>query len=82
MVGRIHSSLQFGDAGFDVLERGGFGGVIQYAVGGANAARRRSRLIGGMTAFPWLADGVDTHDFCRRLAKRGVLIVLVGCLSD
>ncbi len=32
------------------------------------------RPRGGMTAFPWLAEGVDTRDFCRRLAKRGVLM--------
>jgi aspartate/methionine/tyrosine aminotransferase len=35
-----------------------------------------------MTAFPWLADGLDTRDFCRRLAKRGVLIVPGDCFGE
>ncbi len=37
---------------------------------------------GGMTAFPWLADGADTREFCRRLAKRGVLIVPGDCFGQ
>jgi aspartate/methionine/tyrosine aminotransferase len=40
------------------------------------------RPRGGMTAFPWLADGADTRDFCRRLAKRGVLIVPGDCFGQ
>jgi len=43
------------------------------------------RLIrpgGGMTAFPWLADGTDTREFCRRLAKKGVLIVPGDCFGQ
>jgi aspartate/methionine/tyrosine aminotransferase len=37
---------------------------------------------GGMTAFPWLADGSDTREFCRRLAKKGVLIVPGDCFGQ
>jgi aspartate/methionine/tyrosine aminotransferase len=40
------------------------------------------RPCGGMTAFPWLANGADTRDFCRRLAKRGVLIVPGDCFGQ
>jgi aspartate/methionine/tyrosine aminotransferase len=37
---------------------------------------------GGMTAYPWLADEVDTREFCRRLAKQGVLIVPGDCFGQ
>jgi aspartate/methionine/tyrosine aminotransferase len=37
---------------------------------------------GGMTAFPWLADGTDTREFCRRLARQGVLIVPGDCFGQ
>jgi aspartate/methionine/tyrosine aminotransferase len=40
------------------------------------------RPRGGMTAFPWLADGGDSREFCRRLAKTGVLIVPGDCFSQ
>lgn len=40
------------------------------------------RPHGGMTAFPWLANGSDTREFCRRLAKRGVLIVPGDCFGQ
>jgi aspartate/methionine/tyrosine aminotransferase len=40
------------------------------------------RPQGGMTAFPWLADGTDTREFCKRLAKRGVLIVPGDCFGQ
>ena len=40
------------------------------------------RPRGGMTAFPWLADGVNTRDFCRGLAKRGVLIAPGDCFGQ
>jgi aspartate/methionine/tyrosine aminotransferase len=40
------------------------------------------RPRGGMTAFPWLADGADTREFCRRLAKRGVLMVPGDCFGQ
>ncbi len=40
------------------------------------------RPSGGMTAFPWLADGADTREFCRRLAKRGVLMVPGDCFGQ
>jgi aspartate/methionine/tyrosine aminotransferase len=37
---------------------------------------------GGMTAFPWLEDGTDTREFCRRLAQQGVLIVPGDCFGQ
>lgn len=37
---------------------------------------------GGMTAFPWLVDGSDAREFCRRLMKQGVLIVPGDCFSQ
>jgi len=40
------------------------------------------RPDGGMTAFPWLTHGTDTREFCRRLAKRGVLIVPGDCFGQ
>ncbi len=40
------------------------------------------RPSGGMTAFPWFADGRDTRDFCRRLAQRGVLVVPGDCFGE
>ena len=39
------------------------------------------RPRGGMTAFPWLASGEDAREFCRRLAKRGVLIAPGDCFG-
>jgi aspartate/methionine/tyrosine aminotransferase len=40
------------------------------------------RPRGGMTAYPWLADGADAREFCLRLAKRGVLIVPGDCFGQ
>lgn len=40
------------------------------------------RPHGGMTAFPWLADGSDARKFCQRLAKRGVLMVPGDCFGQ
>ncbi len=40
------------------------------------------RPRGGMTAFPWLTDGADARDFCRGLAKTGVLIVPGDCFGQ
>jgi aspartate/methionine/tyrosine aminotransferase len=40
------------------------------------------RPAGGMTAFPWLADGGDTREFCRRLTRRGVLMVPGDCFGQ
>jgi aspartate/methionine/tyrosine aminotransferase len=37
---------------------------------------------GGMTVFPWLVNGSDTREFCRRLAKRGILIVPGDCFGE
>jgi aspartate/methionine/tyrosine aminotransferase len=39
------------------------------------------RPAGGMTAFPWLAGGADTRDFCSGLARRGVLMVPGDCFG-
>ena len=39
------------------------------------------RPRGGMTAFPCLASGEDAREFCRRLAKRGVLIAPGDCFG-
>ncbi len=39
------------------------------------------RPRGGLTAFPWLADGSDSREFCRRLAKAGVLMVPGDCFD-
>ena len=40
------------------------------------------RPSGGMTGFPWLVNGSDTREFCRRLAKRGILIVPGDCFGE
>ena len=48
----------------------------------SNAALVRwVRPAGGMTAFPWLTDGSDTREFCRRLMQRGVLAVPGDCFG-
>lgn len=39
------------------------------------------RPRGGMTAFPWLAGGGDAREFCRRLARRGVLMSPGDCFG-
>ena len=39
------------------------------------------RPQGGMIAFPWLASGADTREFCRRLALRGVLMAPGDCFG-
>jgi aspartate/methionine/tyrosine aminotransferase len=39
------------------------------------------RPAGGMTAFPWLADGSDAREFCQRVAKRGVLMAPGDCFG-
>jgi aspartate/methionine/tyrosine aminotransferase len=39
------------------------------------------RPRGGMTAFPWLTEGTDTREFCRKLMKRGVLMVPGDCFG-
>jgi aspartate/methionine/tyrosine aminotransferase len=40
------------------------------------------RPAGGMTAFPWLASGAGTREFCRCLARRGVLMVPGDCFGQ
>jgi aspartate/methionine/tyrosine aminotransferase len=37
------------------------------------------RPRGGMTAFPWLTDGANAREFCRRVAARGVLLAPGDC---
>src|SRR5256714_1921529 len=39
------------------------------------------RPCGGMTIFPWLADGSDAREFCQRLMKRGVLMAPGDCFG-
>jgi aspartate/methionine/tyrosine aminotransferase len=39
------------------------------------------RPAGGMTAFPWLADGSDGREFCRRMARHGVLLAPGDCFG-
>jgi aspartate/methionine/tyrosine aminotransferase len=39
------------------------------------------RPAGGMTAFPWLASGVDTREFCRSVARHGVLVAPGDCFG-
>ena len=43
---------------------------------------RWHRPQGGMTAFPWLAEGGDTREFCRSLAREGVLIAPGDCFGE
>jgi aspartate/methionine/tyrosine aminotransferase len=44
------------------------------------------RPRGGMTAFPWLGDGLgdgaDSREFCLELARRGVLVVPGDCFGE
>jgi aspartate/methionine/tyrosine aminotransferase len=49
-------------------------------------ARHASRLqwvrpAGGMTAFPWLADGSDAREFCLQMMQSGVLMVPGECFG-
>jgi aspartate/methionine/tyrosine aminotransferase len=39
------------------------------------------RPAGGMTAFPWLADGGDGREFCRRMMQRGVMLAPGDCFG-
>jgi len=39
------------------------------------------RPAGGMTAFPWLTNGMDARGFCRIVAQRGVLLVPGDCFG-
>jgi aspartate/methionine/tyrosine aminotransferase len=39
------------------------------------------RPAGGMTAFPWLASGIDAREFCRSLARSGVLLAPGDCFG-
>jgi aspartate/methionine/tyrosine aminotransferase len=39
------------------------------------------RPAGGMTAFPRLADGSDGREFCRRIARHGVLLAPGDCFG-
>ncbi len=39
------------------------------------------RPEGGMTAFPWLVDGLDTRPFCEAAASKGVLLAPGDCFG-
>jgi len=39
------------------------------------------RPSGGMTAFPWLADGGDAREFCQRLLSHGVMLAPGDCFG-
>jgi aspartate/methionine/tyrosine aminotransferase len=39
------------------------------------------RPSGGMTAFPWLADGGDAREFCRRMVSHGVMLAPGDCFG-
>ena len=39
------------------------------------------RPSGGMTAFPWLASGIDAREFCRNMAQHGVLLAPGDCFG-
>ena len=39
------------------------------------------RPAGGMTAFPWLTSGLDTREFCRSMARTGVLMAPGDCFG-
>ena len=39
------------------------------------------RPAGGMTAFPWLTSGFDTREFCRSMARTGVLMAPGDCFG-
>lgn len=39
------------------------------------------RPAGGMTAFPWLTNGMDARGFCRLVAQKGVLLVPGDCFG-
>ena len=39
------------------------------------------RPAGGMTAFPWLTNGLDTREFCRSMARTGVLMAPGDCFG-
>jgi len=39
------------------------------------------RPAGGMTAFPWLASGINARGFCRNLAQHGVLLAPGDCFG-
>lgn len=39
------------------------------------------RPAGGMTTFPWLADGSDSRPFCRRMMQQGVMLAPGDCFG-
>jgi aspartate/methionine/tyrosine aminotransferase len=59
-------------ANLSLLEQffGEFGDVLRWI-----------RPSGGMTAFPWLADGSDAREFCQRLVSHGVMLAPGDCFG-
>ena len=59
-------------ANLSLLEQffGEFGDVLRWI-----------RPSGGMTAFPWLADGSDAREFCQRLVGHGVMLAPGDCFG-
>src|SRR4029077_14881886 len=39
------------------------------------------RPAGGMTAFPWLASGGNAREFCKNMARHGVLLTPGDCFG-
>ena len=55
--------------------------LLDAVIAGHSDLLRWVRPQGGMTAFPWLASGANTREFCRKLAARGVLMVPGDCFG-
>jgi len=56
--------------------------LLEQLLGSYEELVRWVRPRGGMTAFPWLMNGDDSREFCRRLARMGVLIVPGDCFDQ
>lgn len=56
--------------------------LLEQLFGSYDDLVRWVRPLGGMTAFPWLVNGADSREFCRRLARTGVLIVPGDCFDQ
>ena len=69
IYGRARSVAQ---ANLSLLDQffGDFGDLVKWV-----------RPSGGMTAFPWLADGSDAREFCQSLVTRGVMVAPGDCFG-